>query len=59
MSARAISIEDLRCCVCGSDKPVAFLPGSKDERVRRVLIARGQPVLCWCMSCWGRVVMAA
>lgn len=53
-----IHIEDLRCARCDSDKPMAFTPGSEDERHGLLLIAQGEPVRCLCMDCWATVEAA-
>jgi len=50
----AIVIADLRCDECGSDQPMAFRPGTEEDRGDLFLITRGVPVRCICMKCWGR-----
>lgn len=42
----------LRCDYC-AEPAIAAAPGS--EPVRELfLLARGEPMRCWCLSCWQR-----
>ena len=41
----------MRCDLCPAPA-VAFVPGDAEVRIGPFLLRRGQPLRCFCISCW-------
>lgn len=60
MVPEPISIDSLRCCVCGNTTEIMLYdPGRAEERDPKLfLILRGRPPRARCLECWPIISMA-